>query len=129
MSVKKWLSGLMVLLAVIVFVTTSNSPGVFAESHVATQPVETVKAIEVQLNDDYFNPKVITITNGSTTTLILKNVGKKEHTFTVKELGIDVEVQPGKEKTINVNPQKPGTYELICQYHFKEGMVGQVIVK
>ncbi|MFS0777341.1 cupredoxin domain-containing protein [Neobacillus sp. 3P2-tot-E-2] len=129
MSVKKWLSGLMVLLAMIVIVTTSGSLGVFAESRVATHPMETVKAIEVQLNDDYFNPKVITIPNGSTTTLLLKNVGKKEHTFTVKELGIDAEVQPGKEKTITVKPEKPGTYELICRYHFNEGMVGKVIVK
>ncbi|MFJ5762158.1 cupredoxin domain-containing protein [Neobacillus sp. NPDC093182] len=129
MSVKKWVTGLVVLLAMIAVVTTSGSPGVFAESRVATQPLETMKAIEVELNDDYFNPKVITIPNGRTTTLILKNVGKKEHTFTVKELRIDAEVQPGKEKTITVTPEKSGTYELICRYHFNEGMVGKVIVK
>ena len=129
MSVKKWLTGLVVLLAMIVVVTTPGSLGVFAESGVVTQPMETVKAIEVELNDDYFNPKVITIPNGRTTTLILKNKGKKEHTFTVEKLGIDAEVQPGKEKTITVKPKKPGTYELICRYHFQEGMVGKVIVK
>lgn len=128
MSVKKWLTGLVFLLAIIGFVTTSGPLGVFAESRVATQPMETVKAIEVELNDDFFNPKVITIPNEKSTTLILKNVGKKEHTFTVKELGIDEEVQPGKEKTITVKPEKPGTYELICSYHFREGMVGKVIV-
>ncbi|MDQ0971394.1 putative cupredoxin-like copper-binding protein [Neobacillus niacini] len=128
MSVKKWLTGLVFLLAMIVVVTTSGSLGVFAESIVTTQPMATVKAIEVELNDDYFNPKVITIPNARTTTLILKNVGKREHTFTVKELSIDVEVQPGKEKTITVKPEKTGTYELICSYHFKEGMVGKVIV-
>jgi plastocyanin len=127
MSVKNWLTGLVFLLAMIVVVTTSGPIGVFAESSDATQP-ETVKAIEVELNDDFFNPKVITIPTGKTTTLILKNVGKREHTFTVKELGIDVEVQPGKEKTITVKPEKPGTYDLICSYHFKEGMVGKVIV-
>ena len=129
MSVKKWLTGLVVLLAMIVVVTTPGSLGVFAESGAVTQPIETVKAIEVELNDDYFNPKVITIPNGRTTTLILKNEGKKEHTFTVEKLRIDAEVQPGKEKTITVNPKKPGTYELICRYHFREGMVGKVIVK
>ena len=58
-----------------------------------------------------------------------KNEGKKEHTFTVKKLGIDAEVQAGKEKTISVKPNMPGTYELICRYHFQEGMVGKVIVK
>jgi plastocyanin len=127
MSIKK-VTGLFVVLAM-VMVTTIGSLGVFAESGVVNQPMETEKAIEVELNDDYFNPKVITIPNGTATTLILKNKGKKEHTFTVEKLGVDAEVQPGKEKTITVNPKQPGTYELICRYHFQEGMVGKVIVK
>ncbi|MFD3445557.1 cupredoxin domain-containing protein [Microbacteriaceae bacterium 4G12] len=129
MSVKKWLTGLFVLLAMIVVVTISGSLSVFAESSVVTQPSESVKVIEVELNDDYFNPKVITIPIGRTTTLILKNQGKKEHTFTVEKLRIDVEVQPGKEKTITVKPKMSGTYELICRYHFQKGMDGKVIVK
>ncbi|MFZ7945949.1 cupredoxin domain-containing protein [Neobacillus sp. 19] len=129
MFAKKWLTGLVVLLAVIVGVTTLGSLGVFAESGEVTQPTETVKAIEVKMNDDYFDPKVITILNGKTTPLILKNEGKREHTFTVEKLGIDVEVQPGKEKTITVSPKEPGTYQLICRYHFTKGMDGTVIVK
>lgn len=129
MLVKKWLTGLIALVAIIVVVTTSGPPSVFAKSGVVTQPMETVKTIEVGLKDDYFDPKVITISNGRTTTLILKNEGKKEHTFTVEKLGIDTEVQPGKEKTITVKTEKSGTYELICRYHFREGMVGKVIVK
>jgi plastocyanin len=129
MSMKKWVTGLVVVLAMVVVVTTLGSLGVFAESGVVTQPMETVKSIEVEMNDDYFNPKVITIPNGTTTTVILKNNGKKEHTFTVEKLGIDAEVQPGKEKKITVKPKQPGTYELICRYHFQEGMVGKVIVK
>lgn len=129
MSMKKWLNGLGVLLAMIMVMTTPGSLSVFAESIDVTQPIESVKAIEVELNDDYFNPKVITIPNGKTTTVILKNKGKKEHTFTVERLGIDAEVQAGKEKTITVKPKKPGTYELICRYHLYDGMVGKVIVE
>lgn len=124
MSMKKWLMGLVVLCAMVIGVMTSGSLGVLAESDVVRQ-----KAIEVQLNDDYFNPETITIPSGKTTILILKNEGQKEHTFTVEKLGIDAEVQPGKEKTITVKPQNPGTYELICRYHFNSGMVGKVIVK
>jgi plastocyanin len=124
MSMKNWLTGLVVLFAMVISVITSGTIGVLAESDVVTQ-----KAIEVQLNDDYFNPETITIPNGKTTTLILKNEGQKEHTFTVEKLGIDAEVQPGKEKTITMKPQNPGTYELICRYHFNSGMVGKVIVK
>jgi uncharacterized cupredoxin-like copper-binding protein len=129
MSAKKWLPLLVVLLAMVVVVPTQGLLGVFAESDVVTQPIETENLIEVELNDDYFNPKIITLPNGKTTKLILKNEGKKEHTFTVEKLGIDAEVQPGKEKTITVNPKKTGTYELICRYHFEQGMVGKVIVK
>lgn len=111
----------------ILLMTTSF--GVFAEAGTVTQPSEMEKTIEVELNDDYFNPEVITIPTGKTTTLILKNKGKKEHTFTVEKLGVDVEVQPGKENTITINPKDSGTYELICRYHVKEGMVGKVVVK
>jgi len=124
MSVKNWLMGLFVLFAMVISVMTSGSLGVLAEFDMVRQ-----KTMEVQLNDDYFNPETITIPSGKTTTLILKNEGQKEHTFTVEKLGIDAEVQPGKEKTINVKPQNPGTYELICRYHFNSGMVGKVIVK
>lgn len=129
MSVKKWVTGLLVLLAMAVVVIPRGSLGVYAESGAVTQPMVTVKPIEVELNDDYFNPKVITIPNETTTMLILKNKGKKEHTFTVEKLGIDAEIQPGTEKRITVKPKQPGTYELICRYHIQEGMVGQVIVK
>ena len=129
MFVKKWLTGMVVFLAMIVVVTNPGSLSVFAESVDVTQPIESVNAIEVELNDDYFNPKDITIPNGKTTTLILKNKGSKKHTFTVEKLGIDTEVQSGKEKTITVKPTETGTYDLICRYHFQEGMVGKVIVK
>jgi plastocyanin len=127
--VKKWLTGMVVLLAMIVVVTNSGSLHVFAESVDVTQPIKSVNAIEVELNDDYFNPKDITIPNGKTTTLILKNKGSKKHTFTVEKLGIDTEVQAGTEKTITVKPTETGTYDLICRYHFQEGMVGKVMVK
>ncbi|MEW4210097.1 cupredoxin domain-containing protein [Priestia megaterium] len=124
MSVKNWLTGLVVLFTMVISVMTSGSLGVLAESDMVRQ-----KTMEVQLNDDYFNPETITIPSGKTTTLILKNEGQKEHTFTVEKLGIDAEVQPGKEKNITLKPQNPGTYELICRYHFNSGMVGKVIVK
>ncbi|WP_462411515.1 cupredoxin domain-containing protein [Neobacillus sp. Marseille-QA0830] len=126
MYVKKRITGLVVLLAMIVMVTTTSSLDAHAESGTLTQPV---KAVEVVLNDNYFNPKDITIPNGKATTLILKNLGMKEHTFTVEKLRIDTEIKPGKQETIIVKPTKSGTYDLICRYHSQEGMVGKVIVK
>ncbi|MDA1776860.1 cupredoxin domain-containing protein [Bacillus cereus group sp. BY9-3LC] len=129
MSISTWLFRFIGFLVILVGVTTLNSLNVFASVNVVTQPVESAKVIEVELNDDYFKPNVITIPIEESTTLLLKNKGKSEYTFTVKKLGIDVVVESGKEKNITVKPKNTGTYELICRYHLLKGMEGKVIVK
>ncbi|MEY2301474.1 cytochrome B [Bacillus anthracis] len=129
MSISTWLFRFIGFLVMLVGVTTLNSLNVFASVNVVTQPVESAKVIEVELNDDYFKPNVITIPIEESTTLLLKNKGKSEHTFTVKKLGIDVVVESGKEQNITVKPKNTGTYELICRYHLLKGMEGKVIVK
>ncbi|MEC3469354.1 cupredoxin domain-containing protein [Bacillus tropicus] len=129
MSINKWLFRFIGFLVVFVGVITINSLNVFASVNVVTQHVESAKVIEVELNDDYFKPNVITIPIEESTTLLLKNKGKSEHTFTVKKLGIDVVVASGKEESITVKPKSTGTYELICRYHLLKGMDGKVIVK
>ncbi|HFK1683498.1 cupredoxin domain-containing protein [Bacillus sp. SRB1LM] len=129
MSINKWLFRFIGFLVMFVGVITLNSLNVFASVNVVTQHVESAKVIEVELNDDYFKPNVITIPIEESTTLLLKNKGKSEHTFTVKKLGIDVVVESGKEESITVKPTSTGTYELICRYHLLKGMDGKVIVK
>ncbi|AFU12194.1 copper-binding protein [Bacillus thuringiensis MC28] len=129
MSMNKWLFPLLGLFVMIVSVIALDSINVVASANVVTQPIESTKVIEVELNDDYFNPNVITIQIEETTTLLLKNKGKNEHTFTVKKLGIDVIVESGKEKNITIKPKNTGTYELICRYHLLKGMEGKVIIK
>ena len=99
MAIKKLLTGLIISLAMIVVMTTFRFAPCICRSNIVRQP------IEVELNDDYFNPSIITVPVGKTTTLLLKNKGNREHTFTVKKLGIDAEVQSGKEITITVKPQ------------------------
>lgn len=124
--IKNWLSRLIVFATILLFAIPVNIKA-FAESQISQS--EQRAQILVELNDDYFNPKTITIPNGAKTTLLLKNKGSKPHTFTVKMLNIDVEVQPGKETAINVEPKQANTYDLTCKYHFNVGMVGKVIVK
>lgn len=129
MSMNRWLFRFSSLLVMIVWWMSLGSFHVFASVNVVTQPTDVTNVIEVELNDDYFNPNVITIPLKGSTTLLLKNKGKNEHTFTVKKLGIDVVVESGKEKNITVKPKNTGTYELICRYHLLKGMEGKVIVK
>lgn len=101
----------------------------FAATRAETVPMDPVNEMKVELHDDFFNPDAITIDSGETTELLLENVGQKQHTFTVEKLGIDVELQPGEQKTITIEPQEAGTYELICRFHENEGMVGEVVIK
>ncbi|AZQ48381.1 cupredoxin domain-containing protein [Bacillus sp. GX] len=129
MSMNKWLFRFTGLLVMIVGMTTFSSFHAFASVNVVTQPIDSTKVIEVELNDDYFQPNVITIPIEESTTLLLKNKGKHEHTFTVKKLDIDVVVEPGKDKNITVKPTSTGTYELMCRYHLLKGMEGKVIIK
>ncbi|KAA0766794.1 cupredoxin domain-containing protein [Bacillus sp. SH5-2] len=129
MSMNRWLFRFTSLLMMIVWWVPLGSSHVFASVNGVTQPIDSTQVIEVELNDDYFHPNVITVPIEESTTLLLKNKGKNEHTFTVKKLGIDVVVEPGKEKNITVKPKNAGTYELICRYHLLKGMEGKVIVK
>jgi plastocyanin len=128
-SVKKRVAGIVVLFGLIMATLTSGSIDILAASIDGSEPTEKAGSIVIELNDDFFNPKEIMIPSGTTTTLILKNKGKKKHTFTVENLGVDTEVQPGQETSITVEPKQPGTYDLICRYHYQEGMVGKIIVK
>ncbi|WP_067724528.1 cupredoxin domain-containing protein [Oceanobacillus damuensis] len=129
MSIKNSFVGLAGLVVMNMVMSILEPLHVSATIEVETEPLETVTEIVVELHDDYFSPDSITIAKEETTKLLLENVGQKEHTFTVEKLGIDVEVKPGEQKTITVKPEEPGTYELICRYHEKEGMVGEVIVE
>ncbi len=54
MSISTWLFRFIGFLVMLVGVTTLNSLNVFASINVVTQPVESAKVIEVELNDDYF---------------------------------------------------------------------------
>ena len=128
MSINKWLFRFIGFLVMLVVITTLNSLNVFASVNNLAQPIASAKVIEVELNDDYFNPNVITIPINESTTLLLKNKGKSEHTFTIKN-SVLMSSSSQEKKNITVKPNSAGTYELICRYHLLKGMEGKVIVK
>ena len=128
MSINKWLFRFIGFLVMLVVITTLNSLNVFASVNDLAQPIASAKVIEVELNDDYFNPNVITIPINESTTLLLKNKGKSEHTFTIKN-SVLTSSSSQEKKNITVKPNSAGTYELICRYHLLKGMEGKVIVK
>ncbi|WLD94194.1 cupredoxin domain-containing protein [Alkalihalobacillus sp. AL-G] len=84
--------------------------------------------INVELADFSFNPNEIRLKANQPNTLILKNTGNTQHTFTVEALKIDILLKPGETKEVVVTPSKTGTFKLYCRFHPRE-MVGEVIVE
>ncbi|MDT7890368.1 MAG: cupredoxin domain-containing protein [Desulfurococcales archaeon] len=89
-----------------------------------TTGVPVSREIEVELNDYYFKPKTISIPLGEAVRIVLKNVGRSTHTFTIDELGINMRLAPGETKSIEITASKAGSYVLYCIPHRALGMVG-----
>ena len=79
---------------------------------------------EVELDDDYFDPKTITGDAGETITLELKNEGSNEHNFTLDAQSVDQDVEAGDEAEVTVTLPKSGTLTFYCKYHRSQGMTG-----
>jgi plastocyanin len=82
---------------------------------------------EVEMYDDYFQPKAITGKPGSTVKIELKNEGGNEHNFKIdSQKQADADVEPGKSATLSVKIPTSGSVQFYCEYHKGLGMVGTV---
>ena len=90
------------------------------------------RSIEVLMQDDggnyIYTPEEITVSAGETVELVLTSQNEF-HSFTVDDLGIDVEVEAGETDKLVFTFDEPGTYDFICLPHESLGMVGQIIVQ
>ena len=74
-----------------------------------------------------FEPADLTFNAGDTVDFTL--IGEAAfHTFTVDDLGIDLDVDAGDTVSLQFTFDTPGTYTLICVPHQALGMVGTITV-
>lgn len=96
----------------------------------STKPEATGKLVEVDLSVFKFTPKKIFLKVGEP--VQFKATSKDTiHSFTIKELGIDVELTPGGQKVSEVfTPQQTGTFQITCRIHSVSayGMEGFLVV-
>ena len=92
-----------------------------------------VTEVEVQLRDSggrgpfAFGPADLSFSVGEVASFTF--IGESQfHTFTVEELGIDVDVDGGETVSFDYTFDEPGTYTLICIPHQALGMVGTITV-
>lgn len=70
--------------------------------------------LTVDLTEFAFDEDVYEVGGGST--VLVKNSDPFVHTFTVDELGVDVDLGPGSEKLVTI-PDEAGSYILFCEPH------------
>lgn len=84
--------------------------------------------VNVELDDFYFSPTVLTGSPGQQLTLHLSNEGKAPHTFTLAGQHLDTVLQPGKDATVTVTFPTAGTTVFVCRFHEANNMRGALQV-
>jgi plastocyanin len=101
--------------------------GVKANDHGA-KAVEDNGKTEVELDDFYFGPTVLTGKPGQKVTLELKNEGSTQHSFTIDSQNVDKVIAPGEEAEADVTIPKSGVVSFYCKFHKSSGMAGALAV-
>ncbi len=97
----------------------------------ATLPPDTfVQQVPVEMTSFSYSPGEFRFKNGDVVEFRLSS-RDIEHTFTVKELGIDWRIRGGGTGNRTFTFSTPGEYELVCTIpgHEAAGMVGTLIVE
>lgn len=93
------------------------------------------ETITVEMKDNLFAPKDITVERGEAVTFIAKNTGQAVHNMVIqsgatqgKDFMSDAMVNPGAESKFTATFTKAGTVKFVCAYHPPD-MVGTITVK
>ena len=90
--------------------------------------VSGMTSVEVEVDDFYFEPTVLSGEAGQVLTVELTNEGDAPHTFTSDPLGIDVELQSGDRGEAEVTLPDSGAVMFLCRFHAGRGMRGALSV-
>jgi plastocyanin len=99
-----------------------------ATSH-GSADVSGMDSVELELDDFYFEPTVLEGEAGQALSVTMFNEGDAPHTFTIDELRIDHELQPGDEGiSTEVTFPDSGALVFYCRFHAGGGMLGGLSV-
>ena len=87
-------------------------------------PVAAVDGLDIGVEDNYFDPKIVTGEPGTLFRFDLVNEGGSLHNFSLAPT-LDVDIAAGTKKTVEVVFPDAGEVEFFCKYHKVEsGMTG-----
>jgi len=84
--------------------------------------------IEMEMDEDYFEPSVLRGPPGATVTIELRNEGTRTHTFTVPSQGIDLHCGVRAVDAVSVTFPRSGILEFVCRFGSTSGMRGALLV-
>lgn len=117
------------VLGVVKNLTTGELIGLGSQTQQPQQESgQEAREIRVDLSNYKFEPSSITVKKGEKIRLILTSKDIY-HTFTIDELGINIEVSPGQTVTREIVADRSGTFRLYCVPHESLGMVGEFTVE
>jgi plastocyanin len=80
--------------------------------------------VELEADDFYFEPTVLTGEAGQEVTLTVANEGDSPHNFSITDQDIDENLDPGDEVEVSVTFPDSGTLVFFCAFHQNNGMLG-----
>lgn len=110
-------------------VATGEATGFEATPAVAVTDTA-VQVVTVTSADIFFEPHTVTIASDTEQRFRLPNEGAAPHNFSIDELEIDVDLDPGESQETVINAPV-GEYEFYCNVpgHREAGMVGTLVVE
>jgi plastocyanin len=88
----------------------------------------TGNTVELEEDDYYFEPTVLTGDAGQRVTLEITNEGDEEHNITITDQGIDEDTEPGESTTVRAEIPDSGLVPFFCSYHEAQDMRGALAV-
>jgi uncharacterized cupredoxin-like copper-binding protein len=106
---------------------TGGTPATGSQDQAAGQGAG--EAVEVDARDIFFEPDELSIPADTDVTVHIPNEGVTLHNFSIDELGVDIDIDPGATGEAVINAPA-GEYEYYCNVpgHREAGMVGTLTV-
>lgn len=103
--------------------TSGQSANFHEEANVAGED-----SIALELDDNYFEPTILTGQAGQEITLELFNEGGNIHNFSMTDQNVSEDLEEGGSAEVEVTFPESGAVEFFCQYHAELGMRGELKV-
>ena len=109
--------------------STSSAGGGSSSQSVPPTDVSGKSSTTMSAENFFFTPATLAGTAGQKLTITLTNDGSVPHNFSISDQNIDVTLQPGDQKDIQVAFPQSGSVQFFCSFHQSSGMVGTLEVQ